>query len=180
MKQANSDMSDDYKQISERMAELRNSMPSSGIDTNVIVAPHPTGVMCVTATAKITNNGEVVGSGSKFQIADSDMDQDFVGWAETIAVGRAIAFALKDDRKTGKTIHTLEEAIAYQEKLKWKLWNHFNKAATRNEGIIAATENILDKQTDPKYKRFCMTQIQLMKDPSATPNKDKYKSSYGL
>lgn len=177
-KQAN-EMSDDYKQISERMEELRKAYPDAGIDTNVVTIVHPTNRMAVTVNAKIVLNGNVLGSGSKFQIADSDMDQDFVGWAETIAVGRAIAFALKDDRKTGKTIHTLEEALAYQEKLKWKLWNHFNNGADRNQGIIAATENILNKQNDPKYKRFCMTQIQLMKNPSAQPKKDRIKKAYG-
>lgn len=173
-------MSDDYKQISERMAELRAAYPDAGIDTDVKVINHPTGMMAVTSTAKIMLNGNVIGSGSKFQIADSDLDQDFVGWAETIAVGRAIAFALKDDRKTGKTIHTLEEAMAYQEKLKWKLWNHFNNAEDRNKGIMAATSNILDKQTDLKYKRFCQTQIQLMKNPDSTPTKSKIKKQYGF
>lgn len=180
MKQGNTDMSDDYKQISERMAELRTSHPEAGIDTDVKVINHPTGRMAVTATAKVMLDGWVIGSGSKFQIADSDMDQDFVGWAETIAVGRAIAFALKDDRKTGKTIHTLEEAMAFQEKLKWKLWNHFNNAEDRNQGIMAATSNILDKQQDPKYNRFCRAQIQLMKDPDSVPTKSKIKNQYGF
>ena len=180
MKQGLTDMSDDYKQISERMAELRQAHPEAGIDTDVNVFEHPTGRMAVKVTAKILINGNVIGSGSKFQIADSDMDQDFVGWAETIAVGRAIAFALKDDRKTGKTIHTLEEAMAFQEKLKWKLWNHFNNAEDRNQGIMAATSNILDKQTDPKYKRFCQTQIQLMKNPDSVPTKSKIKKQYGF
>jgi hypothetical protein len=179
MKQQASDMSNDYKQISERMEELRKAYPDAGIDTNVTTIVHPSNRMAVTANAKVTLDGKVLGSGSKFQIADSDLDQDFVGWAETIAVGRAIAFALKDDRKTGKTIHTLEEALAYQEKLKWKLWNHFNNGSDRNQGIIAATENILNKQTDPKYKRFCMTQIQLMKNPSSAPAKDRIKKGYG-
>lgn len=172
-------MSDDYKQISERMEELRNTHPTAGIDTNVVTIVHPSGRMAVTANAKINLNGQVIGSGSKFQIADSDLDQDFVGWAETIAVGRAIAFALKDDRKTGKTIHTLEEALAYQEKLKWKLWNHFNNAESRNEGIKAAMENISSKQQDPKYIKYCKEQIELMKNPAAVPNKDKIKKGYG-
>ena len=178
-KQAN-EMSDDYKQISERMEELRKAHPNAGIDTNVVTIVHPSGRMAVTANAKIMLNGQVIGSGSKFQIADSDLDQDFVGWAETIAVGRAIAFALKDDRKTGKTIHTLEEALAYQEKLKWKLWNHFNSAANRNEGIKAAMQNIASKQQDPKYIRFCKEQIELMKNPDASPNPKRIKIGYGL
>ena len=178
-KQAN-EMSDDYKQISERMEELRKAYPEAGIDTNPVTIVHPSGRMAVTVNAKIMVDGRVIGSGSKFQIADSELDQDFVGWAETIAVGRAIAFALKDDRKTGKTIHTLEEALAYQEKLKWKMWNHFNKAANRNEGIKAAMENIASKQQDPKFIRFCKEQIQLMKNPDAAPNPDRIKISYGL
>ena len=172
-------MSDDYKQISERMEELRKAYPEAGIDTNPVTIVHPSGRMAVTVNAKIMVNGRVIGSGSKFQIADSDLDQDFVGWAETIAVGRAIAFALKDDRKTGKTIHTLEEALAYQEKLKWKLWNHFNNASNRNEGIKAAMENILNKQQDPKYNRFCREQIELMKNPDAQPNPKRIKKGYG-
>lgn len=178
-KQAN-EMSDDYKQISERMEELRKAYPDAGIDTNPVTIVHPSGRMAVTVNAKIMVDGKIIGSGSKFQIADSDLDQDFVGWAETIAVGRAIAFALKDDRKTGKTIHTLEEALAYQEKLKWKLWNHFNSAVNRNEGIKAAMLNIADKQQDPKYIKFCKAQIELMKNPDSVPNKSRIKKGYGL
>jgi hypothetical protein len=179
MQKQASEMSSDYKQISERMEELRKEYPNAGIDTNVSVINHPTGRMAVTATAKIINGNQIIGSGSKFQIADSDLDQDFVGWAETIAVGRAIAFALKDDRKTGKTIHTLEEALAYQQKLLHKLWNHFNNAENRNEGIKAAMENIANKQQDPKYIKFCKAQIELMKNPSAQPSKDRIKKQYG-
>lgn len=172
-----SELSDDYKTIADRMRELNEAMPTAGIDTTTEIVNN-SGVLAAVVNAKVIYNGNVIGSGTTIKIQESEVDSQFVGWCETIAIGRAIAVALKDDR-SGSRISSLEEAVDYQEKLKHKLWNHFNNAEDSNAGIRAAMENVLRSEKGGDFEKYCLTQIQRMKNPDAVPSKEKIKRSYG-
>lgn len=178
MKQiSKSELSDDYKTIADRMRELNEQMPAAGIDTSTEIIHTPSALAAV-VNAKVIYNGNIIGSGTSFKIQESAVDSQFVGWCETIAIGRAIAVALKDDR-SGSRISSLEEAVEYQEKLKHKLWNHFNNAEDSDSGIRAAMENVLKAEKGGDFEKFCLTQIQRMKNPDSVPNQANIKRSYG-
>lgn len=117
-----------------RRLSLINSGKTYAIETDILA--HEVGkFVIVEATLKI--DGTIINF-HKLKYAESKFDDSYISWAETMAVAKCIAFALKDE---SDTVHTHDEFMDLISRKTSELENAITDGVDVNKWIQSQTDS---------------------------------------
>lgn len=116
-----------------RRLSLINSGKHYAIETEILA--HEVGnFVIVNATLKI--DGTIINF-HKLKYAESKFDDSYISWAETMAVAKCIAFALKDE---ADTVHTHDEFMELISRKTHELQEHILSGGDAQKWVAAQSD----------------------------------------